>query len=360
MRKRALLLSSVLAVAVLMGWWIRSSSSERASTGPTTTPVATAQQPRAPGTKRIQIGDDDSVAPAAKKPANRQGQAVFFASWGGKGAELGRERPTEGNPVGPMSMGVDSRGRVTVLDGVNGRLVRRGPDGTPESTIALDAVNPEDIAVASDGSVAVLDRFQDKAVSVYDESGTSQGKLPLAGAGVPDVGSITGVFIDGTNVYVEREHGPLIRIGNLSGAPAEPRTEIPGRPTRDGLSFISAGIIEALAGRVYVTSTERATETHRFTRELHLESLVHSIVLLDTDKAGTIYFAAEVETQSGAPSVVLHCLDPLSGEPVGSAVLPANTLPEESFRDYTVLDGGGVIQVLRSEQGVTYARYDCQ
>ena len=35
-----------------------------------------------------------------------------------------RERPVEGNPVGPMSFALDGKGTMTVLDGVNGRLVR--------------------------------------------------------------------------------------------------------------------------------------------------------------------------------------------------------------------------------------------
>jgi hypothetical protein len=46
--------------------------------------------------------------------------------------------------------------------------------------------------------------------------------------------------------------------------------------------------------------------------------------------------------------------------PVGSAVLPANTLPDETFRDLTVLDGGGVVYAVRTEAGVSYERYDCE
>jgi hypothetical protein len=285
---------------------------------------------------------------------------IFSSKWGGGREELGRHRQPESNPYGPMSFATDGRGRTHVLDGVNGRIVRRDADGKLDSTVRIDAGDPQDIAVASDGTTAVLDRYADKAVSVYDESGKLKSKLPLAGEGIDDIGSVTGVFVDGNDVYVEREHGPLVKIGDTSGKPAEPRTEISGRPTRDGLSYIKAGIIEAMAGRVYVTSTERATNTHRFTRELRLESLVRTIVLLDTDKVGTIYFAAEIEKSENAGAILLYCLDPLSGAPVGSAALPTNTLPEESMRDLAVLDGGGVILALRTEQGVSYSRYDCE
>jgi hypothetical protein len=292
-------------------------------------------------------------------PKQGKGNTLFTAAWGSKDDQLGRERPQEGNPVGPLSFDVDGKGRVHVLDGVNGRLVTRGADGKTESTTVLDAPYPEDIAVADDGSTAVLDRHRDKSISLYDENGKRIGKLPLEGENLPDTGSVTGVFIDGKDVYVEKEHGPLVKLGTMGGIAAEPRTEIPGRPTRDGLSFINAGITEAPAGRVYVSSIERATNQHRFTRELRLQAFVHSLVLLDTDKGGTIYFAAAVDANS-TDSVLLYCLDGLTGAPTGSAVLPANTLPEESFRDYTVLDDGGVIQALRTEQGVSYTRYDCQ
>jgi hypothetical protein len=34
-------------------------------------------------------------------------------------------------------------------------------------------------------------------------------------------------------------------------------------------------------------------------------------------------------------------------------------MPEETFRDMIVLDGGGVLYSMRTEQGVTLQRYDC-
>ncbi|MFO0570693.1 MAG: hypothetical protein U0263_33970 [Polyangiaceae bacterium] len=299
-------------------------------------------------------------ARAPRPGANANGGAVFRANWGGARDELGRERPNEGNPMGPMSFAADSQGRVTVLDGVNSRLVRRAADGSVEGTTRLDVGHPEDLAVGRDGSSAVLDRFSDKAVAVYDESGHLRGKLPIAGEGIDDIGSVTGVFVDGRDVYVEREHGPLVKIGTTDGAPAEPRSEIPGRPSRDGQSFLKAGIIEPAAGRTYVTSTNRETKEHRFTRELRTEGPVRTLQLLDTDLAGVIYFAAEVTASESSEKIELYCLDPATGAPVGRATLPVNTMPEESFRDLVVLDQGGVIQALRTEKGVSYSRYDCE
>lgn len=355
MRTKAALIS-IAVIGVVAYFALRTTpSSGKPGAKSKDTPSATEE----PGAAVLGQETKSDEPQKAVTPKQGKGNTLFTASWGGKDDQLGRDRPSEGNPIGPLSFDVDGKGRVHVLDGVNGRLVTRGADGKTESTTVLDAPYPEDVAVADDGSTAVLDRHRDKSVSLYDENGKRIGKLPLEGENVPDTGSVTGVFVDGKDVYVEKEHGPLVKLGTMGGIPASPRTEIPGRPTRDGLSFINAGIIEAPLGRVYVSSIERATNQHRFTRELKLGAVVHSLLLLDTDKGGTIYFAAAVEANS-SPSVVLYCLDGTSGAPTGSAVLPANTLPEESFRDYTVLDDGGVIQALRTEQGVSYTRYDCQ
>ena len=296
--------------------------------------------------------------PASEGPST--GQPLFMAKWGSGPDELGRERPSEGNPMGPMSLAVDGKGRVYVLDEVNGRIVRRGADGKPEAVIPSNLIAPQDMAVAADGSTVVLDRFVDKQVVIYDESGKLRADIPIEGEGIDDVGLVTGVFTDGSDVYVEREHGPLVKVGDTSGQLAEPRTEIPGRPSRDGQLFLNAGITEAQTGRVYVSAIDRATNDHRFTRELRLKSFVHAIVLLDSDMAGTIYFAAAVEVEGGQEVVLLSCLEPLKGTPVGGAVLPVNTMPEETFRDIVVQNEGGVLYAQRTEQGVTYVHYDCE
>lgn len=289
-----------------------------------------------------------------------EGRVVFFSSWGGSGLDqVGRERPTEGNPVGPMSLARDNRGRIYVLDQQNRRVVRHAPDGRPEASSPVNLGAAEDLAFARDGSMVVLDRLVDKSIALYDGEGRPRGQLGLVGEGIDEPGFVTGVFVDGRDVYVEREHGPLVKVGDTTGAPAEPRTEVPGRPSQDGQSYLNAGIIDAAAGRVYVAAVDRASGAHRFTRELRMKGEVHGIVLLDSDKAGTIYFAVELHQEPATHWIVLQCLEPLRGTPVGGAILPANTMPEETFRDLTALEDGGVLLALRSLSGVSYQRYGC-
>lgn len=257
-----------------------------------------------------------------------------------------------------MSFTVDGRGRVWVLDQVNGRVVRFDERGQVDGTIAMDRPNAQDIALGDDGSVAVLDRFGEKDVALYAPDGTLTGTLPLEGEGVESPGHVTGVFVDGNDVYVEHEHGPLVRIGTTSGAAAEPREEVPGRPSRDGRSWLKAGVTDAAAGRAYVVSNERPSGDHRFTRELVLHAPIAMLVLLDSDRQGTIYLGAEVD-EGGEHAVVLVCLDGATGAPTGTAILPANTMPEETFRDLVVLDEGGVVYAHRTEEGVTYEEVHC-
>jgi hypothetical protein len=258
-----------------------------------------------------------------------------------------------------MSVVSGPGGQIFVLDQVNQRIVRRNADGSLAGTSEMKLTAAQDLAVGPDGSAAVLDRLGDKAIALYDPSGALRAQLAIEGEGIEEPGYITGVFVDGSDVYVEREHGTILKVGDVNGIPAEPRTEAPGRPSRDGLSWLNAGITDGPGGRALVSSIDRKTGEHRFSRQLRYKSEVHSILLLDSDKKGVIYFAVGLHEDPAVDYVLLQCLDPLKGAPLGSATLPVNVLPEETFRDLTVLDDGGVVYAVRGNDGVTYRRYDC-
>jgi hypothetical protein len=310
------------------------------------------------GAVAIQI---DAGPPGSDAGKNGNGETFFAATWGSSRMDqLGRTRPQEANPEAPMSVNVDGKGRMYVLDQVNGRLLRVGKDGKPETTLPLkQQESAQDVAIADDGSAAVLDRFSSKSVVVYDDKGNVRGEIPLEGEGLETPGEVTGVFVDGKDVYVEKEHGPLLRIGTTDGQPSTDRGEIPGRPSRDGQSFLNAGLIDPPAGRMYVAAIDRATMQHRFTRELRQPGEIRGILMLDSDKVGTIYLATQVEVPGEGEAVLLTCLEPLRGFPTGTAVLPVNNMPEETFRDMAVLDEGGVLYSVRTEQGVSYQKFDC-
>ncbi|MFL5319741.1 MAG: hypothetical protein ACJ790_08790 [Myxococcaceae bacterium] len=298
-------------------------------------------------------------APAADAGASAASSTVVTATWGSGRGQLGRERRQEGNAEGPMSLLSARNGDVLVLDQSNGRLARFGGDGKWKDSAQLPVQSAQDIAQTSDGKTLVLDRLSEGHVAILDKDGKPIGELPVTGTTVKEAGGVTGLFVDGDDVYVEQEHGTLARIGDTKGMRDEAQPEIPGRPSRDGKFYVSAGIVEPQAGRLFVNAIDREKIAQRFTREYRLEPVTAAILLLDTDASGVIYLAV-LSDLGEKQEVTLLCLDPLDGRPLGSASLPPNTMPEESFRDFAVIDSGGVLYSYRTEQGVEVRKYDCR
>ena len=264
-RTRSILLGLVaLGVIGLVLFLLRSGrGSEPAdSSGGVSTPGATATA--APGA--AQSGASASPRPSGQTPAASPSQPAapskpeVFAElgWGSGPSQLGRHRPEEANPEAPMSMAADMLGNVVVLDQINGRLLRMDPEGKVLGSFPVTQQTPQDIVMAKDGSLLVLDRIKDKTVAIIDpDTGAQRGELPVGGKNVPEPGLVTGTFVDGDSVYVEREHGPLVRIGDTSGNVDPERPEIPGRPTRDGRLYVFSTISDRKAGRVIVNAVDR-------------------------------------------------------------------------------------------------------
>jgi hypothetical protein len=282
-----------------------------------------------------------------------------LATWGTGPGQVARKIPEEGNPEAPMSFSATPGGGTVVLDQVNGRLVRFKPDGRPEGTVPVTQQAPQEVVVAPDGTTLVLDRLADKSLAILKDDKLVN-DLPIEGKGIPEGGGVTGVFVDGKGVYLEREHGALVLIGDTDGQPNPDRPEIPGRPSRDGKSFLAAALIDHDSGQAYVTAVDRRTAQQRFRRDLALGAPLLMIVLLDSDKRGTVYLGALLEPQGGQSFNRIVCLSGTDGATTGTVDLPANSGAEETFRDFAVLDDGGVLFAQRSDQGIAYARYDCR
>jgi hypothetical protein len=279
--------------------------------------------------------------------------------WGSDDQSLGRSRPKEGNPEAPMSFAIAQDGNLVVLDQVNARVVRIDRTGRTVATMELAERVPQDIALGPGGETAILDRLGEQTVTLRDARGNVMGRLPLRGQGVPEPGQVTGVFIDKKDVYVERRHGPLVLLGDLDGRAARERTEVPGRPTRDGALFVSAGIVDRRAGRMFVSAFDRRLAQHRFTREITTGAPIVSIALLDSDRRGTIYAGVVLQTAAGDWQRV-YCMEPQHGEPKGQMEMPGTSMPEETLRDMAVMDDGGVVVTERTEQGIRYLEHHCQ
>ncbi len=301
--------------------------------------------------------------------ASGNGQGAVFATfgWGSGDGQLAHKRPEEANPEGPMSLAIDRLGNVTVLDQVNDRVVRMDKTGKVIGTTALTVQGAQDVTVAADGTTLVLDRLIDKSVAVIGPDGKQVGELKLEGKNLEEGGAATGIFTDGEDVYVEREHADMVKIGTTKGKADEAREEVPGRLSRDGTAYLTAGISVPGEDRVYLGALEKASRAQRFQREYRLGSPAEGLMLLDTDRSGVIYLAAltsaavpnKPDTER-RPMVLLLCLDPLDGRPLGRAELPANVNADETFRELVVADEGGVFYLYRTEEKAQIQKYDCR
>jgi hypothetical protein len=295
----------------------------------------------------------DAAARAADAAGDATGaNVVVRAKWGNARGDLGRERLQEGNAEGPMSFVAGPNGSLLVLDQVNRRVVRYDASGRVTSVSDAPAT-AQDIAIGRDGSGALLDRLGTKSITLVDPSGKKVGELSLERSKAGEPGLVSGVFVDGKDVYVEKEHGALVQIGTIDGRPADEPKQLAGRPSRDGTLLLHAVMSQ---GRVVLNAIDRKTSTSRFARAIPFAAPLRAIVLLDSDLRGTIYVGAS----AGAPNEAqIVCADPSDGRVLGRLTLPTSAVPEETFRDFSVADDGTIFYAVRTEDGVTYSSAHC-
>ncbi len=286
-----------------------------------------------------------SVAPRVAAPAT-----IASARWGSRRGELGRSRPTEGNPEGPMSFAVSGHA-LYVIDQVNGRMIRYDAHG---KIIASSTIREtvQDVAIAKDGTVALLDRLGEKNVTLTDANGRRIGTLPL---GTNEPGLLTGVFVDGNTVYVEQGHGGLEGVGTTDGQPLTSPMTLGGRPTKNGALLINA-TLAAPEGKLMINAIDRATAALRFARVIQMTKPSLAIVLLDSDDRGVVYAGVA----AGSPeSATVVCLDPIDGHVLGRVEVPLSSEADESFRDLAVDGDGTIVYALRTPDGVGYGTATC-
>lgn len=364
-QKRGLGVGLLLVGVVLFLLWsaVSGPAHEPAGGPPPTLPdtgsgAARVDRPGVPTVR--QAGGSDA---GALEPTRPNTIAVF--QWGSGDDALGRERQQEGNPEGPMSLTVGPDGSIWVLDQVNQRLVRLDATGKRVGSTPLPVQAGQDVVVTKDGTALVLDRLVDKSVAVIGPDGKPRGELPIEGKGLAEGGASTGLFHDGDDVLVEREHGDLVRIGKTDGKADAERAEVPGRPAKDGANYFTMMLVDATQGLVALTAVAKATLGHRYTRQLGFGQPIVNLVLLDTDAAGLAYVGAHVELpgsslESPKLGVVVLCVDGRDGTPLGRAAFVGNTVADESFRELTVSGDGSILFLRRTEQSASLERHRCQ
>lgn len=278
------------------------------------------------------------------------GDGIIRAAWGSGKGQLGHSLMSEGNPEGPMSL-VRAGDDLLVLDQVNRRVVRYDKAGRPIATFDTTATT-QDINVAKDGSVVMLDRLKEKRVRIVDRNGKPLGELPIP-ADIKDPGLVTGVFTDGKDVYLEQKHGALVGVGSLDGQLLPEKTQLTGRPSKSGKLLLSVALGGAKANTVTVNAFDRAANKLRFTRVIPFKS-IREIVLLDTDAHDVVYVGASADED-----ITVACLDPGDGHALGRITVAQSMVPEEAFKSFTVGDDGTITSSFMTEDGVEYHDERC-
>ena len=289
------------------------------------------------------------------------GRLVVQGAWGGEPGQFGRRRDAESNPEGPMALAA-SHGEIAVVDQIN-RRVQRFQNGKLVGAISFGGDTVQDLALAPGGRTVLLDRLVDGTVQVYGPDGKLENQVPIAGRGIEEGGDVTGVFADDDGIYVERQHGSVVRVADGRGATDADRPELLGRPSRDGRFALQVEMGDRAAGELLVRATNRGTGELAWVQTVRADAPVLHVVMLDSDRAGNVYVAAEVGRESAEPPyaiadahIVAVRLGP-GGAPRGQLRLPPLGSADETFRPLTVDDDGVLYLLLAQESGLEVLRF---
>lgn len=249
-----------------------------------------------------------------------------------------------------------------ILDQVN-RRVERFEKGQRVGSVPLGSDTAQDLAIGADGRTVVLDRLVEKNVQVYDRDGKLRNEVTLDEKSVGEPGSITGVFADRDGIYVEREHGKVVRIADASGLRDRPPEELAGRPSRDGQLLISAAIGDRAAGLLTVTAVRRQDGQTAFVQSVTLGAPILHILMLDSDRQGRVYIAAATGREANEPPYALfdEAIEAVQlgsgGVPRGRLLVPPLSGAEESLRPLSVDDNGALLVMRTLPEGAVVTRY---
>ncbi|MSP15792.1 MAG: hypothetical protein EXR73_04100 [Myxococcales bacterium] len=292
------------------------------------------------------------------------GRVVVRGAWGAGQGDFGRRSGEEQNAEGPMAIASGPGGEVIVLDQVNARAVRFGPDGAVRGSVALGPDTAQDLAMSEDGRIAVLDRVGAGQVLLHGPDGVLAGQVPVAGGPIAEAGGATGVFIDAHGVWVEREHGELVRVAGTDGTADPDRPTQPGRPTRDGLAFVHASLPSRTDGIAQLRLFDRDGQL-LWQRSVAFGRPIVQLLLLDSDRAGRVYLGAHLGRESSEPpfmlvdqAIVIARYVAEGGVETGRLALPATDAPEEVLRPLAVTDEGAILQLVPGDAGVEIVRYE--
>ena len=262
----------------------------------------------------------------------------------------------------PQGFDVTPDGKLLVLDSNKMRLVRYDQGGRIEKTLPLSGLAmPADVTVTADGTIVVVDHagVQTQGLQLLDTNGRLKAKWPQIQSGM-----MTGLYSVGNDVYFAND---LVteKAGDSSGHANSDITGIyenddddvvAGFIAPDGRTVVSAGIDDFEGGKFFVEAVRGETPELLFTRHYQAPTRLQLLPYVQSDDQGRIYVVLVEEALT-----VLLCVDGKTGDPVGSAELPAShgTDYGTPFRQYAVVASGGLVYQQLTDQGATYGWFNC-
>jgi hypothetical protein len=282
------------------------------------------------------------------------------ASFGNAEDQFGKVK-TEGETFPPQGFVASPDGRLLVLDTGKQRLVRYSPDGQLEKSIALPKdtlVMPADVAIAKDGTIAVIDYpgLQTKGTVLLDAEGNRKAELPQ----LPD--TVRGLYAAGNDFYVDTDGLSSVKLGNTQGlpdadAPGLPQDDsgrIPGQVAPDGVTVLRLNAENLSAGEFSISAMRGSPAQEVFTHFYKYPGL-SSIPFLQADPAGRIYMVINWPGQ-----FALVCLDGKTGNPAGMVELPFPSIDSGTqLRMFNVAPQGGLVYERPTASGVSFEWFNC-
>jgi hypothetical protein len=289
------------------------------------------------------MGPGDAATP---EPPKDVWHAAIGAGPNGFAFEAGRE----GVLRGPAAPEVTAEG-IAILDPIRGELRRFAADGKPLGSFALPSKQVVEAIALSQGQTLLFERGDaGQQVRIVDAAGSVVARLSVPSAVASEDADVSRIVVRGSTVYAETNGGgPLHVLGTVQGdTPKEPAT-IDGLPTRDDRLLLSAGITNEDEGRAWINASDRATGTHRWTKELRFADEATAVGFLDDDGHGHGWVVVLVGGKPGTFVDAAVCFDVSSGAVLASHAVAVDDPPWQSFRDFNV-GPDGTLYALRRER----------
>lgn len=270
--------------------------------------------------------------------------------WGAGEGEVGHAESQESAAFAPNTAIADAMGTLHVLDVVNQRIVRIGPNGEKLGTTPLPTKSAIDLLLAPRGGYLVLDSLIAGEVSWLEPDGRVAKTFPVASVANPEASMSTGLFVHLDDVYVEHKHARLERVGGLR------QDHGPG-----GVDGRFVGVDATMTLELERPSTVRldrhslGAPGERFA-ELVLDDRVEAVVGFEAGPGGTVLLAIHTTAPPRPGTFEIHedgyvlVLLDAQGHERSRTYVPLEPRAEEIFRPVRVgADGQATVLVARED-----------